>query len=650
MSAFSRGGSAVSAPVSGSAGAAFPSSGFFSHHGPWAPGVRLFRRLGFRSKAVIVSTCFIVPLAVVSASWFAKSVHEIRFTRTEARGTRYLQNLFALQPGLLELRRLSRDDSAAAAHAQQRRQLTEQIAALPVPDGPALVEATALAALSKDIDALAFDPKSPGSAAAHDAAMARLLEMSSQVLDRSNLALDPEIGTYYLMDASLVHLPQLTDLIQRLTLSAAQNGATSAVTRSLDALAAAQIEELQHALERTLPLMPALRERAGIDALVTSLEKVREHSARENGATAAAAAQAALQGPLRQTREVMSTELERLLEARADGILRTEVAVGVAMVISLSAALYLFHCFFLVMSGGLRETRRHLRAMTEGDLTTSPSPWGKDEAAALMLDLRDMQHALRHMVSSVRTASHDIVDSSAEIAEGMRDLSQRSEHSAHNLQQSAAAMEQISVTVKNTSAHTEEVSRLARDNATAATEGGRVMGQVVETMEGIRSSSARIGDIIGTIDGIAFQTNILALNAAVEAARAGEQGRGFAVVAGEVRTLAQRSAQAAQEIKRIIGTSVAQVETGTTVVRQAGDSIRHIVDSSRRVNALLEDIATGAREQSIGIEQIGESVHELDSATQQNAALVEQTAAASTAMRTQADALAQEVSRFRLPA
>jgi methyl-accepting chemotaxis protein len=557
--------------------------------------------------------------------------------------------LFGLQPALLELRRLSQHGSAAA-HAQQHRQLKDQFAALPPPGDEALIDATALAALHKDIEALAFEPNSAPVAAAHDAAIARLLDLSSQVLDRSNLALDPEIGSYYLMDAALVHLPQLADLMQRLALSAVRSGAGSAATRSLDALAWAQREELQHALDRVLPRMPELRSRAQLEPLAAALEKVRQHSARENDAAATLQALAALQEPIRRAREVMSTELAHQLEARADGIVRTEVAVGVAMLVSLSAALYLFHCFFLVMNGGLRETRRHLRAMTEGDLTTSPSPWGHDEAAALMLDLRDMQQALRHMVDRVRSASHDIVDSSAAIADGMHDLSQRSEQSAHNLQQSAAAMEQISVTVKNTSAHTEEVSKLARDNATAATEGGRVMGQVVETMEGIRTSSARISDIIGTIDGIAFQTNILALNAAVEAARAGEQGRGFAVVAGEVRTLAQRSAQAAQEIKRIIGTSVSQVETGTAVVRQAGDSIRHIVDASRRVNELLEDIATGAREQSLGIEQIGESVHELDSATQQNSTLVEQTASAAAAMRSQADALAQEVSRFKLPA
>ena len=210
-------------------------------------------------------------------------------------------------------------------------------------------------------------------------------------------------------------------------------------------------------------------------------------------------------------------------------------------------------------------------------------------------------------------------------------------------------MEEITSTVKATSDHTGEAARVASHNAEVAADGGRVMREVVTTMDGIRTSSARIGEIIGTIDGIAFQTNILALNAAVEAARAGEQGRGFAVVASEVRMLAQRSASAAREIKALIGRSVEQVETGTGIVRKAGVTIDDIVSSSERVNQLLGEVATGAREQSLGIGQIGQAVQELDRMTQQNAALVEQTAAAASAMKDQAFALAEEVARFKLP-
>ncbi|MDL2336685.1 MAG: methyl-accepting chemotaxis protein [Pseudomonadota bacterium] len=333
-----------------------------------------------------------------------------------------------------------------------------------------------------------------------------------------------------------------------------------------------------------------------------------------------------------------------------DALLRELAWVGGVVAVALLVAGYLFLSFFRVMDGGLKETRRHLRAMTDGDLTTSPSPWGNDEAAQLMLELRDMQESLRRMVRRVRCSSDDIVNSSDNIANGAMDLSGRTEQTAANLEESAASMEQIASTVKSTTEHTEEASRVARHNAEVAAQGGTVMRDVADTMEGIRNSSTRIGEIIGTIDGIAFQTNILALNAAVEAARAGEQGRGFAVVATEVRSLAQRSAAAAKEIKTLIGTSVEQVEAGTSIVRRAGATIDEIVSSSGRVNHLLGEVATAAREQSLGISQIGQAVQELDRMTQQNASLVEQTAGAASAMRDQAHTLAEEVSRFKMPA
>ena len=323
---------------------------------------------------------------------------------------------------------------------------------------------------------------------------------------------------------------------------------------------------------------------------------------------------------------------------------------GAILVAALALAAYLFLCFYRVMNGGLRETRRHLRAITSGDLTTSPSPWGGDEAARLMLDLRAMQESLRGMVLRVRRSSDQIVHSSSEIASGAMDLSGRTEQAAANLEQSAASMGEISGTVKSTADHTQQAAQVARHNAQTAGEGGRAMLAVVQTMDGIRASSAQIGEIIGTIDSIAFQTNILALNAAVEAARAGEQGRGFAVVATEVRTLARRSADAAREIKTLIATSVNQVETGATVVRGAGATIEQIVASSLRVDQLLGEVATGAREQSLGVGQIGQAVQELDRMTQQNAALGEQTAAAASAMKDQAHTLADEVARFKLPA
>lgn len=332
-----------------------------------------------------------------------------------------------------------------------------------------------------------------------------------------------------------------------------------------------------------------------------------------------------------------------------DGMRSKCLLAGGVVLATLLVAGYFFLSFYRVVEGGLHETRRHLRAMADGDLTTSPSPWGKDDAAQLLLDLRGMQESLRGVVSRVRASSDEILHSSDEIAAGSIDLSGRTEQAAANLEQSASSMEEISSTARGAATITGEAAQVARQNAEVAADGGRVMREVVETMDRIRASSARIGEIIGTIDGIAFQTNILALNAAVEAARAGEQGRGFAVVASEVRMLAQRSAEAAREIKNLIGNSVEEVETGTGIVRKAGETIEQIVTSSRHVDKLLSEIADGAREQGLGVAQVGQAVQELDRMTQQNAALVEQTAAAAAAMHEQAEALTQEVSHFRLP-
>jgi methyl-accepting chemotaxis protein len=302
-----------------------------------------------------------------------------------------------------------------------------------------------------------------------------------------------------------------------------------------------------------------------------------------------------------------------------------------------------------VTQGGLNEVKRHLAAMTEGDLTTSPNPWGKDEAAALMLSLRAMQASLIRIVGQVRAASDGIVTASSEIASASMDLSSRTEQTASNLEESASSMEEISSTVKQTTDNVKMAAQVAQVNAGSATRGGTVINEVVHTMQTINASSKKISDIIGTIDGIAFQTNILALNAAVEAARAGEQGRGFAVVASEVRNLAQRSAVAAREIKGLISTSVGSVESGTAIVRGAGDTMNELVATARQMDTLLAEIATASVEQSSGVMMVSTSVQDLDRMTQQNAALVEQTAAAAAALKDQALGLAAEVATFRLP-
>jgi methyl-accepting chemotaxis protein len=287
-------------------------------------------------------------------------------------------------------------------------------------------------------------------------------------------------------------------------------------------------------------------------------------------------------------------------------------------------------------------------AIARGDLTTQPDLRGSDELSELMRCLADMQASLSRTVGEVRSAAQSIRLASQEIASGNQDLSNRTEQAAQNLQQTASSMDAITVNIRHSSEAAQSAMGMARGNAEVAERGGQVVGQVVATMDQIHQSSQKIHDIIGVIDGIAFQTNILALNAAVEAARAGEAGRGFAVVAGEVRSLAGRSAEAAREIKSLISTSVEKVGVGTQLVHQAGTTIRDIVGNAQKVSAFIADITGSTGEQAQGLAEINQSVAQLDQMTQQNAALVEQSAAAADSLRDQAQRLADLVAVFQL--
>jgi methyl-accepting chemotaxis protein len=287
-------------------------------------------------------------------------------------------------------------------------------------------------------------------------------------------------------------------------------------------------------------------------------------------------------------------------------------------------------------------------AIAQGDLTHRIDADGKDETADLLRALSHMQQSLSGLVGEVRQASESIHTASNEVASGNADLSHRTEQAASNLQQTASSMEQLTGTVRQSADAATHASQMANSASAVAQRGGAAVAQVVTTMDEINVASRKIGDIIGVIDGIAFQTNILALNAAVEAARAGEQGRGFAVVAGEVRSLAQRSAEAAKEIKTLISASVEKVDSGSRQVQDAGATMSEIVASVKRVNDIISEINTASTEQSQGIGQVNTAVTQLDQMTQQNAALVEQSAAAAESLKGQASVLNSLVARFHL--
>jgi methyl-accepting chemotaxis protein len=289
-------------------------------------------------------------------------------------------------------------------------------------------------------------------------------------------------------------------------------------------------------------------------------------------------------------------------------------------------------------------------AVANGNLSETITAEGSDEIATLMQALSVMQEALITVVSAVRQGSEGVATASSEIAHGNQDLSDRTEQQAASLEETTASMEDLSTAVNQNAQSAREANQLAASASAVAAQGGQVVAQVVQTMKGINEASKKIADIISVIDGIAFQTNILALNAAVEAARAGEQGRGFAVVASEVRSLAGRSADAAKEIKALINTSVERVEQGSTLVDQAGTTMTEVVGAIQRVTDLMGGISSASADQSAGVAQVSQAIHHMDQTTQQNAAMVEEMAAAAGSLRAQAQDLVQTVSVFNLGA
>ena len=366
-----------------------------------------------------------------------------------------------------------------------------------------------------------------------------------------------------------------------------------------------------------------------------------------------------LEGDAQRTFEAMRKVLDQLVEMNQTGARSAAeasesaylmarnamvIAAALGLALAVTAGLWLMRS----ITGPLQQALQAAHRVADGDLSCVIEHQSQDESGQVLQALQQMQTSLEGVVTKVRDNADSVATASQQIANASQDLSSRTEEQASALEETAATMDELAATVRTNTENAQQADQLARSASAIAVQGGEVVGKVVTTMQNINASSRKISDIIGVIDGIAFQTNILALNAAVEAARAGEQGRGFAVVASEVRSLAQRSAEAAKEIKTLISRSVEQVSHGTDLVDQAGKTMGEIVGSIRRVSDIVTEITTATQEQSLGIQQVGQAISQLDQTTQQNAAMVEESAAAAETLKDQAMQLVQTVAVFRL--
>jgi methyl-accepting chemotaxis protein len=639
----------------------------FRHHGIWSVGVRLFRNMAFAAKAVLISLVFLLVIAQLAFVFLRASNAVLQTSERELTGVAQVRELVVLLNDAQELRR-----SAMASAGKPTAEVTERLAnvdrQLAKVEGMLSADPATLAASKFVRDALTpmKTPVDDAEAAFSraDEFVQQVLRLNGTVVDASGLSLDPDPDSYHLMTASTAETLQAIRMLGRMRdLGADALGTVTLspfaerIVRGDSYVMYMHLEQLFARYERVVKMNPSLAQALVYDdafkPVNAFMRMIRKGPLAGGGpvgdaAEFSAAGQLAVESLMGLTSR-SHTVLATLIEARVASQRQSRnVQLGLAA-IGLLVAGYLFYSFYLVTRGGMREVTRHIDAMAGGDLSTSPRPWGNDEAAELMVSIGAMQQSLRELVGQVRDCAEGIVTTSTQVSAGAQDLSKRTEMAAGSLRQTASAMEAISTTVKHTAAKSDESAALGEQNARAANRGGEVIGQVVTTMKDIQSSSKKIGEIIGVIDSIAFQTNILALNAAVEAARAGEQGRGFAVVASEVRALAQRSAGAAREIKNLINASAEQTKLGTRVVQAAGDTMTQMVRNTEAMSALLVDVSTAAAEQTRGVTEVSASVAQLDQDTQRNAALVEQTTAAAISMNQMASKLAEAAERFTLP-
>ena len=636
------------------------------------PAIALMQRLRLLPKFIVLTVIFVVPLMLVTSLLLHELDKSIQASKQERIGVAHIGKLQQIMQALQKHRAyqhmVNLGNAAAQAKEQQTLKEINELFAASAAMGkaePSLYNndewknidqnwATLQQRMASVKDRSIYND--------HTALIAQLAQFSKQVADRTNLTHDPEIATYYLAGLFTRNLPQIAEGLSDIAGRGAAYidsglmeaneevllGSTVLVTRRDLAAIPAQVDALYREDEALkTKLSAALDVGHAMAFLDRAKNEVLSSVDQTSGDQFVEAGNASI-GKLYAAAATSANQLDDLLQQRIDEAALHRNLIMAAIVGILAIATYFLLGFYVSFSTEVRMLGDVVMRTSAGDLSSRITSEGKDEIAQLLNAFNGMNEGLTRLVSQVRVGSDTIAQASNEIATGNFNLSVRTEEQASSLEETSASMEELTSTVKQNADNARQANQLAVKASEVAVRGGGVVSEVVETMGSIDASAKKIVDIIGVIDGIAFQTNILALNAAVEAARAGEQGRGFAVVATEVRSLAQRSASAAKEIKILIGDSVEKVNNGSKLVAQAGATMTEVVDSVKHVTDIMSEILAASQEQSSGIEQVNTAISQMDQVTQQNAALVEEAAAAAASLKEQASNLTATVSVFRV--